>query len=179
MARKFRTVVFASCLLLTLLAPRPASAAAPRLVDLTCLFSATINFNPGLTLSSQSVQISGSVAAGSSMSPKLPCFSVTGVRYTGASAPVSGTGTLGCVTTGASASVKGTLPVTWNNGDTSTITWSVTVGGPLPTVSAKVTSGQLNGTSIVVLPLPTRLDGSCLTPLKSVSFIGVLTFLGL
>lgn len=175
MARLIRNLALASFLIAAVAAPQQASA---DLVDLTCLFTATINFNPGLTLSSQSVQISGSVVAGTSLASIFPCTSATGVRYTGASAPVSGTGTLGCVTTGPTASASGTLPVTWNNGDTSTITWSVAVGGALPTVSAKVTSGQLSGASIVVVPVPYSLDGNCLTPLRSVSFIGVLTFLG-
>ncbi len=143
MARVVRTVGLASLLILALSPPQPASA---ELVDLTCPFTATIHFTPGLMLlSPQPVQISGSVAAGTSMGSTTPCFSLTGVPYTGASGPVSGSGNLACVTPGLSATVNGTLPVTWNNGDTSTVTWSATVSGAVPTVSAQITSGQLSG----------------------------------
>ncbi len=174
MARVVRTLGFISFLTLPMVVPQPAAAA---LVDLTCPFSATINFSPGLTLVSHPVQISGSASAGTSVTPIIPCSSLTGVPYTGASGPVSGGGTLACVTTNLSGGVSGTLPITWNNGDTSMITWSATVSGVLPTVSAQVTSGPLTGASIVVVPVLTGLTGNCLVPLTSVSFAGVLTFL--
>jgi hypothetical protein len=170
----------ASFVLLVSLLAFPLSAAQSAsgdIVDLACPLSATIHFVPGLTLVPQPVEISGSAAAGTSVSPATPCSSVTGVPYTGASGPVTGTGTVACVTTGLSGSANGTLPITWNNGDASMITWSVTVGGAVPTVSAQVTSGELTGSRILVAPVPTGINGNCLlAPLTSVSFTGVVEF---
>ncbi len=175
MARVVRTLGFVSLLILPMVVLQPASADP---VDLTCPFSATIHFSPGLTLISRPVEISGSASAGTSVTSIAPCSSLTGVPYTGASGPVSGSGSLACVTADLSGGASGTLPITWDNGDTSTITWSATVSGAVPTVSAQVTSGSLTGSSIVVAPVPTGFNGNCLVPLTSVSFTGVLTFLG-
>ena len=173
MARVVRALGFVSLLILPLVVPQPAAA---DLVDLTCPFTATINFSPGLTLVPRPQQITGSASAGTSIPSAIPCSSLTGVPYTGASGLVSGSGTLACVATDLSGGVSGTLPITWNNGDTSTITWSASVAGLVPTVSAQVTSGPLTGSSIIVLPIPTGLTGSCIVPLTSVSFAGLLTF---
>jgi hypothetical protein len=153
--------------------------AAP--VDLTCPFAATITFTPGLGLVSQSQHITGMAEAGTSVSSLTPCSSVvTGVQYAGGSGPVSGTGTLACATVGLSGltgSANGTVAVTWNNGDTSTITWSVTLGGAFPVVSASVISGALRGSTVSVAPTPTGLTGNCLlAPVTSVSFAGAVVF---
>ncbi len=150
-------------------------------VDLVCPLAATINFSPGLTLLSKPVQISGTASAGTAVSSATPCSSVlTGVPYTGATGSVAGTGTLGCTLLGPgglAGNASGTLPITWNNGDTSTITWSATLVAVIPTVTASVTSGALAGSTLVVAPLPTGLTGNCLTsPITSLSFAGLVAF---
>lgn len=153
--------------------------ASAGVVDLTCPLAATINFTPGLTVTSQSVQITGTATAGTSVSPGTPCSSATGVPYTGASGPVSGTGTLGCVTVGFSGltgSASGTLPVTWNNSDRSTITWSVTIGGAAPAVTASVTAGKLKGSTVTVVAGPNGLNGNCADQLTTVDFVGTVEF---
>ena len=74
-------------------------------------------------------------------------------------------------------SASGTIPITWNNGDTSTITWSVSLGGIVPTIVARVTSGVLLGSNVALVPAPTGLSGNCVfAPVTSISFIGVAIF---
>ena len=75
-------------------------------------------------------------------------------------------------------SASGTFPVTWNNGDTSTITWSATLGGIVPTINARVTGGALRGSSVCLVPAPTALSGNCVAPVRSISFTGVALFAG-
>ncbi len=102
-----------------------AQPAAASPVDLVCPFAMRVDLNPGLGLFPQTVQIGGQAYAGTALSPLTPCSSVlTGVPYTGASGPVIGSGTLACVTVGAAGltgSASGTVPLTFNNGDTGTI----------------------------------------------------------
>ncbi len=107
---------------------------------------------------------------------------LTGVPYTGGTANVVGSGLLGCALIGPSGlagNLSGTLPIMWNNGDTSTIMWSATFAAVVPVASATVTSGALQGATMLVTPLPTALTGNCLTPVTSISFSGVAAFVGL
>ena len=158
-----------------------SASAAP--VDLVCPFAVTVNFNPGLTLLAQPVQITGTAAAGSSLSPLTPCSSVlTGVPYIGGTANVAGSGILGCTLIGPSGlagNISGTLPIVWNNGDISTIAWSATFAAVVPVASATVTSGPLQGATMLVTPLPTGLTGNCITPVTSISFAGLAVFVRL
>lgn len=157
------------------------AAAAP--VDLVCPFAATIHFSPGLGLTPTLQHITGTTAYGLAASPFTPCSSLlTGVPYTGATGPVSGTGMLACVAAGVSgvlASASGTVQSTWNTGDTSTISWSVTVGGLVTSIDATVTSGALQGSRVALAGVPTGLTGNCITPLTSLSVSGLLPFVGL
>lgn len=154
----------------------PAHAA---FADLLCPFSLRIDLNPGITLAPQSEQIGGQANAGTSLSPLTPCSSlVSGVPYTGAAGPVTGTGTLSCVTVGAAGltgGASGTVPLTFNNGDTSTIAWSVTVGGLLPVVTATFIGGALDGAALVLVPAAlTGLSGNCvLAPIRSLTVVGL------
>ncbi len=155
------------------------ASAAP--VDLICPSAATLNFSPGVGLLAQPVQITGTHALGTGLSPATPCSSVlTGVPYTGALGQFSGSGTFGCLAiglTGLTGGASGTIAVTWNNGDTSTISWSLTVAGAAPVVTASVTAGALQGSSVVVVPAPTGFTGNCvLTPVTSISFAAVTVF---
>ncbi len=175
--------VLAMMLVASLVLGAPQSAvAAP--VDLTCPSAATLQFTPGVGLGSQPVQISGSHALGTAVSPLTPCSSVlTGVPYTGGTGQFSGSGNFGCLAiglTGLTGGASGTILVTWNNGDTSTISWSLTVAGAAPIVSASVTEGALQGSSVVVVPVPTGFSGNCLlTPVTSISFAAVTVFVQL
>lgn len=155
-----------------------SASAAP--VDLVCPFAGTITAAPGASLLPQAQQIGGTVALGTSVSPLTPCSSVlTGVPYTGGVATVSGAGNFGCLPLGI-ASVAATLQLTWNNGDTSQISASVTVVGPVPVVMANVTGGALQGSTLAFAPVPTGLTGNCvLAPGTALSFAGLTTFLAL
>jgi hypothetical protein len=171
--------VLAMTLVASLLAGAQAASAAP--VDLICPSAATLHFTPGVGLGSQPVQITGSETLGTALSPATPCSSVlTGVPYTGGTGQFSGSGTFGCLAiglTGLTGGASGTVLVTWNNGDTSTISWSLTLAGAAPIVSASVTAGALRGSSVVVVPLPTGFTGNCLlTPVVSISFAAVTAF---
>ena len=146
-----------------------------------CPFTANVHFSPGLSLNAEPQQMSGFAAAGTAVSSLTPCSSaLTGLPYTGLSGPFYGTGTLGCVSVGASGlvgSANGTIPITWNNGDTSTITWSASLGGIVPTIVARVTEGALLGSNVALVPAPTGLAGNCLlAPLTNFNITGLATF---
>lgn len=172
-------VLVATVMALPLVGAGNAASAAP--LDLVCPFTANVNFSPGLGLSAEPQQMSGFAAAGTAVSSLTPCSSVlTGLPYTGLSGPFYGTGTLGCVSVGASGlvgSASGTIPITWNNGDTSTITWSASLGGIVPTIVARVTEGALLGSNVALVPAPTGLSGNCLlAPLRNFNITGLATF---
>ena len=181
MNRQGRGVLVATVIAWLLGGAGNVAVAAP--VDLVCPFAATIHFSPGLGLAAAPQQITGTTAYGTSASPMTPCSSVlTGVPYTGATGLVSGTGTLGCVAVGLGgvlASASGTVQVTWNNGDASTITFSVTVGGLVTSIDASVTSGALKGSRVALAGVPTGLTGNCITPLTGLGVSGLLPFIGL
>jgi hypothetical protein len=173
-------VALATAVFVAAIGAQPALAAP---VDLVCPFAVTVNFAPGVTLTQQRVDITGSLAAGTSALPPVPCSSpLTGVPYTAATATLTASGTVACVFVGngLSGAVNGTLAVTWNNGDHSTISFSIIPIGPVPVIVANVTSGALQGSTVTVLPGPTGLTGNCLlTPVTSLSFAGALSFLQL
>ena len=172
-------VLVATVMALPLVGAGNAASAAP--LDLVCPFTANVQFSPGLGLSAEPQQMSGFAAAGTAVSSATPCSSLlTGLPYTGLSGPFYGTGTLGCVSVGAGGLVggaSGTIPITWNNGDTSTITWSASLGGIVPTIVARVTEGALLGSNVALVPAPTGLAGNCvLAPLRNFNITGVATF---
>ena len=152
-------VLVAAVMALPLVGAGNAASAAP--LDLVCPFTANVQFAPGLSLASEPQQLSGFAAAGTAVSSLTPCSSaLTGLPYTGLSGPFYGTGNLGCVAVGAgglAGSANGTIPITWNNGDTSTITWSASLGGIVPTIVARVTEGALLGSNVALVPAPTAL----------------------
>jgi hypothetical protein len=172
-------VLVATAMTLGLVGAGNAASAAP--LDLVCPFTANVQFAPGLSLASEPQQLSGFAAAGTAVSSLTPCSSaLTGLPYTGLSGPFYGTGTLGCVAVGAgglAGSANGTIPITWNNGDTSTITWSASLGGIVPTIVARVTEGALLGSNVALVPAPTALSGNCLlAPVRNFSVTGLATF---
>jgi hypothetical protein len=153
------------------------AASAQPLTDLTCPFSATVNASPGYSLASQAQQITGQIALGSALLPATPCSSLFGTPYHGATGTITGSGTQNCLLVG---SVTGTIDLTWDNGATSTITFSESAVIFVPVVTASVTSGALKGSSIVVAPIPTGFTGNCLlTPATSLTITGVAEILDL
>ena len=172
-------VLVATVMALPVVGAGNAASAAP--LDLACPFTANVHFSPGLGLSAEPQEMSGFAAAGTAVSSATPCSSaLTGLPYTGLSGPFYGTGTLGCVSVGAGGlvgSASGTIPITWNNGDTSTITWSASLGGIVPTIVARVTEGALLGSNVALVPAPTGLAGNCLlAPVTSFNITGLATF---
>ena len=149
-------------------------------VDLVCPFAATAHFAPGVTLSPQTVSITGVNSVGTSLSALTPCSSVlAGLPYLGGAGQISASGTLACIILGAglTPTVSGTLVIPWNNGEMSTISYSILSVGPVPVFIASVTSGAMQGATVTVTPAPTGLTGNCLlSPVTSLSFAGVLVF---
>jgi hypothetical protein len=152
-----------------------AQPAAAQGIDLTCPASLTVNLSPGLTLLPRPQTITGVAKVGTAVSPITPCTSLTGTPYQGATGRVRGTGSVGCV----GGTATGTIRATWNNGDTSTIAWSVVAGFPAPIVTAHVTAGALKGATLLVTGVPTGITGICLIPVTSVSGVGLVEILSL
>src|SRR5713101_4888741 len=140
--RKLYLVLIAVGLGLPALAvSRPVSAAG---IDLTCPFSVSVSASPGLGLTMQSQSVTGSLKGGSSLSEATPCSSITGIPNRGATGVIRGSGTQNCLLQG---SLSGTIDVTWDNGDRSSVTWSEVLVLFAPVVRASITSGALQGRS--------------------------------
>ncbi len=95
---------------------------------------------------------------------------------------MTATGTFGCVAlgNGVSGTMTGSGNLTWNNGDTSTISFSVTFATVVPVATASVTSGALQGSQIIVAPVPTGFAGNCLlAPVTTLTVGGAAVFLRL
>jgi hypothetical protein len=152
---------------------QPASA---QLVDLTCPVSVTLGFSPGMGLFFRPQTVTGVLRAGTDLFAATPCTSLTGVPYHGGTGAVTGAGTFGCV----GGALSGTAVMTWDNGDTSTIAWTLTAIPPLPIFSATVVLGELTGSTVLALGIPTGFTGSCiLAPWTSLSGVGVATLIRL
>lgn len=152
--------------------PRPAAAAPPPL-DVTCPFTLTANLDPGGTFTTQSQQLTGEIKLGSALSPAPPCSSLTGTPYRGATGRITGSGSVSCLLDG---SMSGTIELTADNGDTSTLAWSFRSVLLIPLFALTPTSGVLVGATVVAVPLPIGFSGSCLLgPIRSVTFAGFVS----
>jgi hypothetical protein len=170
MRKLFLALVMVALGLPALVFQAPVVAAAP-LADLICPFSITGTASPGLTLTSQLQHITGQVKIGSGLLGATPCSSLSGVPYHGATGAISASGTESCLLQG---SLSGTSVLTWDNGDTSTITATERVVFFIPILTATITSGALAGASIVVVAVPTGFAGTCvLGPVRSVTLTGI------
>ena len=70
--------------------------------------------------------------------------------------------------------IQATVPITWNNGDVSVVSVDVTAVGPIPVVTATISSGAMQGSTGTGVPALTALTGNCLlTPVTSLSLAGV------
>ena len=91
---------------------------------------------------------------------------------------LTGSGTVGCAGVGSlTGAAQGTAAITWNNGDTSTAAWELTIAAPIPTVTGTITGGAMAGASFVVAGLvPLGVTGDCVfTPLTGLSVAGLGT----
>lgn len=172
--------------MLALLPFNPASPAAAQeapdgpVVDLTCTISGTADISPGIGLLSQPQELTGEVQGGTEVSPLTPCTSLNGVPYQGFTMELTGTGHMACTTAALEGGLGGTGEVTWDNGDTSAVDWSITVVAFVPVVNVTLTDGALAGSSVVVAGVPVSFTGNCaLSPVTSLGFGGAAEILRL
>ncbi len=144
--------------------------------DLTCVMAGNAEITPGVSLlDNQEQQVEGVVKGGSEVSPLTPCTSVTGIPYKGFTMVGGGSGTTTCSTALLGGKLHGTGEVTWDNGDTSTVDWTLTLVGPAPVVDATIRSGALEGATLVVAAAPSSFTGNCaLNPLTELGFDGAV-----
>lgn len=172
-------------MLAALAAPTASPAAAQEapdasVADLACPISATAQFTPGISLLSQPQELTGEVQGGTAVSPATPCTSLTGIPYQGFTMELTGTGHMACGTAALDGGASGTAQVTWDNGDTSTLEWSITTVAMVPVVNVTLTDGALSGANVVVAGVPTSLTGNCvLNPITGAGFVGTAEFLKL
>ena len=160
-------------------APTEAQAApASPVADLTCTISGTAHVTPGISLLSQPQKLTGQVQGGTDVSPLTPCTSLSGVPYQGFTMTLTGTGYMACLTAALQGGLSGTGKVTWDNGATSSVAWSITTVAMVPVVNVTLTSGALQGASVVVAGLPDSLTGNCATsPVTGLGFGGAAEIL--
>jgi hypothetical protein len=165
------------------------AAPAARALDtelLSCPVASSIDFTPGLTLTTQTVSFSGTLVGGTKLNAATPCSSPTGVPFVGATATVTGSGQLACVATPAvTGTVSGTIQLKWFDAedkhvDNSTITFTATVGGAIPILDADITNGAFAGGIVTAQPVLTGVNGNCLLdPVNAASFAATAEFLQL
>jgi hypothetical protein len=169
----------------TCLVAAPAAHALP-LEQLTCPIAASVDLTPGLTLITQPVSFSGTLAGGTKLSAATPCSSPTGVPFVGVTATFTGSGQLACVATPAiTGTVSGTIRVKWFDADdkhvdSSTVTFTATVGGAVPIVLFEITNGAFAGGTLTGQPILTGINGNCvLDPVIAASFAATVELLEL
>jgi hypothetical protein len=178
-----------SLLSLPVLATLVAAAASPAaaqeapdgpVADLTCVIAGFAELSPGVGLLSQPQALAGVVQGGTEVTPATPCTSLTGVPYQGFTMELTGTGHMGCTTGALEGGLGGTGTVTWDNGDTSAVDWSITQVLFVPVVNVTLTDGALAGSSVVVAAHPVGLTGNCvLNPVTNLGFAGAAEILRL
>lgn len=187
MRRRIRALL-ASVLALPMLAIVPTLAAEPAaaeetgdpIADLTCAFAGDFEWNPGVGLLPQPQKIFGVVKGGTKLSPATPCTSLTGVPYQGWTVKLTGDGNMGCTTALLAGGMSGGGTLTWDNGDTSTVEWSLQSVALVPIVNFTITGGALAGTSVLPAPVVTSFSGNCaLTPFTHMGIAGVSELLKL
>jgi hypothetical protein len=149
------------------LATVPAQAAPAVVLDATCVGTSTVNYQPGLTYTPQSVTVQGTInlnCVSSNLStPLLLEGTISG----------GGTGTLNCALLNPSSS--GTSSIAWKtiNGApyaTSTYTYTTSIGPgaagtTVHTNTGNITSGLFAGDGILLVTVYANLDlDACGTP---------------
>jgi hypothetical protein len=116
----------------------PAAAQTRAAGTLACAGSQTVTYAPGLVNESRRVSIHGETTLNRCVSTKDP-------GITAATSSFSGTGTFSCT----SGSYTGVRRVRWNNGRTSTLSFtsevSVRAGVSVATITGAVVSGAFTG----------------------------------
>ena len=149
------------------LEPDAAVGVGTKSVDLTCQVQATLNLPEG-----ENVTIRGDVLLGG-------CTSDTGVTFESASGTLEATGSFDDSPTGFHGSQAGTLSLTWDNDQTSTVSVSETtqggsdikdapIEGAAP-IMARVTGGPLQGDAL-------KIDEVSADFSHGLGFRGVATF---
>jgi hypothetical protein len=100
---------------------------------------------------------------------------VNGIAYEGVTATVNLTGKVSCIV----GRLEGSGTLHWDNGDVSTVSVIAQTITAYPLIDARITSGALVGSRVVLVGSPTAITGLCITPVTRISFIGVATFLKL
>lgn len=152
------------------------SAAPAQAVGPTCTASSQATFSPGLILTPTAQDITFTAGFSNCITPGRP--DVTSGTRSG-----TFTGPRGCLSVLPPTS-NGTFKVTWNTGETSTVTGTVAAqdvaGQTVQTITGTVTTGLFVGAAYTEVIAQTSLDLlSCLTPpgVRSQSGLGTLTVL--
>ncbi|MET8829071.1 hypothetical protein ABZX40_16370 [Streptomyces sp. NPDC004610] len=163
--RVFGAVPLALLPVMVVAGPVPAAAsAAPVLV--TCAGTTTVAFSPGLTDEERTVGVSGQDVASI-------CLSLTNPGLTGFVGPFSGTATQSCTSLFAGGS--GTETLHWNNGTSST--WSYTNsfsnvnGTKVGTSTGPITSGTLSGAEVTQTITYPNLDLTACSTAEGLTFL--------
>ncbi len=175
MGRRFALLLVGALSAAMPLIVAPAASAGPQPVDLTCTGTLRASFSPGVTLASVNQTVGVELKGGTDFQAGLPCTSVNGIAYQGVTATVTVTGKVSCIV----GSLAGNGTLKWDNGDVSEVSAKVTTIGPLPLIEARITSGALIGSRVVLVGTPTAISGFCVAPVTRLSFVGVASFLKL
>ncbi len=153
--RRRLLLALATCCFGALAGPGVSANAQVPSVDLVCLASAQFNFSPPLnfnTTSASLVAVLTNCVSPNGSQPQLSSAQVTSTAIASGCSPLPLT-------------IGGVLTVTWNDGTTSTWTYSV---GTDPTnpgglgLNALTTAGTLVGDSVVAAPVIISQNGLCL-----------------
>ncbi len=158
-----------------LLIVTPAASAGPQPVDLTCVGNLAATFSPGVTLASVDQTVTVVLKGGSDFQSGLACTSANAIAYQGVTAIVNLTGKVSCIV----GNLVGNGTLAWENGDVSTVSVRATTIGAVPLIDARITSGALIGSRVVVVGVPTAFSGLCITPVTRISYVGAGAFLKL
>jgi hypothetical protein len=161
-----------------------APAARADTTILTCPMAASVTLSPGISLVNPLPQIvGGSATFGTGLLAATPCTSPTGQPFVGGTGEISGTARLTCLPSPLSllGTASGTIAVTWANAANhvaghSTISWSLTVSGPLLVFTANISSGDMSGSTVQMPLAVTGFTGLCDllgAPVTGVSFAGL------
>jgi hypothetical protein len=152
-------------------APDLAVGAATGKTDLTCPLDAVVTLGN---------EVQATVTLGTRTPAGTPCTSTSGVPYKGATGTLSGSGTFQSTDAGSSGAESGTLTLTWDNGDTSTISENASlqtggtsidkapIKGAAP-LMARDTGGALQGDSVDIQETSADFTGD------SIHFVGTVT----
>ncbi|MGW2158882.1 hypothetical protein [Nonomuraea sp. NPDC001699] len=148
----------------------PVATGARAAIGLTkCAGSQTVTYTPGLTDQPREVTVSGTA-------PLIECVSSSDPTISRATSTFSATGTFSCT----SGTRAGSRRITWNNGNTSTLssTSAVSLNGAesLVLIKGVVVDGEFKGTRWTgTFPMFSTKPQACLTEQGLAGVSGLLT----